>query len=249
MKSTICLIVLSLIMVACEGNSVSKLPLPPQTSNPQLVPSTRPTTEPNQPQLITADFELKTTYFSPLLKLEFPHSENRGQWHVRGDDARQLFEGLQVVPGTLYADSLWAQGQYKSGAHVSCFKQAYLTDPENWIYSCYLNFNYRSGTVVQLLDPAQVVRETDDQDVADYEGINIVISSSTQTATFKLSGNDAMALFATLSLGAQEQTVDGDLVIAKAADFTCTRMQSTEEARCSVELQLDNGQLKTRAAN
>jgi hypothetical protein len=178
-----------------------------------------------------APFSLEKNYLGNNLLLLYPNHENWGSVKIEGQDAKKLFETLQLKVSKTGGNLVWNPSRVKRGSHISCYEESMISSPEKLEYRCSFYIEYRAGSVIE--NNVQVkMDKTVPELTQTYSGDSLMLIAHhpAKWGFLKLKGMDAKALFFTMSV--EPTTTEGNLNYLpskkkEGRDITCWATSAT----------------------
>lgn len=201
-----------------------------------------------QPQVNIRDSEqfiLNQNYFGEVLTLIYPHPRNWGRISIKGDDAKALYDTLQIKSVNSGGNSVWLPANHKEGYNIICFEQARRESPNKPEYACSIYIDYRNGSVSE-----NVTKIIFDEDVPEnkssYLGkcLTMIAPNAVKWGYISINGIDAKALYSTLNV----QPVKGEENRKKGENIVCFErspliVKEKVEYACSLYINYSDGKV------
>jgi hypothetical protein len=218
----------------------SKLPPPP---SPLASASPAPDASP-------APFALTESYSGQNLFLAYPHPASFGFISLQDEDAKQFYDVLAVKTRTDEGNLVWENAKVRQGENISCFEQALKTSPTKPQYSCSLYIDYSRGSV--LTQPGTVEPDASRPELkSGYLGKNLALLAGKEPSSVFLEGDDARALYFSLSVSPVVADANGDYLpanVKNGKDIRCVEQTRRDQpdARqysCTIQLSYRRGEV------
>ncbi len=156
-------------------------------------------------QIYTKDYqELTQTFVGKSLVMIYPHSRNWGYISIVDQDAKEIYENLNIEEYTDEASEniVWNPSSSKEGKHISCFKQSQKDTPEEFDYACNVYFDYSTGEVNYQNLYSVFVKSSEELKGISHsyqsESLSLTAKDSRFVGKFTLNNDDSKKLYYTM---------------------------------------------------
>lgn len=233
-------------LVGCHQESKKHSSSNLQQNSNEITKTMAELSRPKNTTEIDENFKLNQTYQGDNLLLIYPHARNFGWWKLKGEDAKVLYESLEIEPIKSEGGTVYLPSSIKNASSVSCYKQSFRSDPKTIFYSCSFFINYRSGNVVKAAHTINEIGRSapSETELKDYQGNHLVINTQDESATVSVSGNDAKALYYSMDLFEGGKQEGFGLYHRKANMIDCRIGMNSDVNACYIRINAKTGELE-----